>query len=109
MWRPGYQARLADMREARSDHAQAGLRVCSGLATAGEPLTCCERLEDGCWREAGVHKSTAHAVAESVQVTSLSQHFHFLRIKSPSLSFRWNIEREIIDTEKILNHSNKNN
>ena len=53
VWSPGCGARLPDMREARSDHAQAGLRVCSGLATAGEPVTGCERLEAGGWREAG--------------------------------------------------------
>ena len=41
------------MMEARSDHAQAGLRVCSGLATAGQPVTSCERLEAGGWTEAG--------------------------------------------------------
>ena len=53
VWSPGCQCRLPDMREARSDHAQAGLRVCSGLATAGKPVLGCERLEAGGWREAG--------------------------------------------------------
>ena len=53
VWRPECQGRLPAMREARSDHAQAGLRVCSGLATAGQPVTSCERLEAGGWTEAG--------------------------------------------------------
>ena len=53
LWRPGAQCSLPDMTEVRSDHAQAGLLVCSGLATAGEPVLSCERLEAGQWREAG--------------------------------------------------------
>ena len=53
MWSPEVQCSLSDMSEARSDHAQAGLRVCSGLATAGKPVLGCERLEAGVWREAG--------------------------------------------------------
>ena len=53
LWRPGAQCSLPDMTEARSDHAQAGLLVCSGLTTAGEPVLGCERLEAGQWREAG--------------------------------------------------------
>ena len=60
------------MREARSDHAQAGLRVCSGLATAGKPVLGCERLEAGGWREAG-------AVAVDARVESGEKALHLLQ------------------------------
>ena len=53
VWSPGGGCWLPAMTEARSDHAQAGTRVCSGLATAGAPVLGCERLEEGGWVEAG--------------------------------------------------------